>query len=42
MFHSTVTTAHPAYAWLNRLQCLGIGEVDLSKNRVTYDVYIAP
>ena len=35
-------TAHASYEWLNRLQCFGIGEVDLSKNRVVYDVYIAP
>jgi hypothetical protein len=35
-------SAHASYEWLNRLQCFGIGEVDLSKNRVAYDVYIAP
>lgn len=32
-------TAHPAYAWLNRLQCLGIGEVDFERFSVGYDVY---
>jgi hypothetical protein len=32
-------TAHPAYTWLNRLQCLGIGEVNLEKSAVHYDVY---
>jgi hypothetical protein len=32
-------TAHPDYRWLNRLQCLGIGEVDLERSEVSYDVY---
>jgi hypothetical protein len=32
-------TAHPGYLWLNRLQCLGIGEVDLERSHVSYDVY---
>ena len=32
-------TAHPAYQWLNRLQCYGIGEADLAKQQATYDVY---
>ncbi len=32
-------TAHPNYAWLNRLQCLGIGEGRLTKNEVVYDIY---
>jgi hypothetical protein len=32
-------TAHPKYAWLNRLQCLGIGEARLARNEVTYDIY---
>jgi hypothetical protein len=32
-------TAHPAYQWLNRLQCLNIGEVDLERFEVRYDVY---
>jgi len=32
-------TAHPNYAWLNRLQCLGIGEARLAKNEVVYDIY---
>ena len=33
------TTAHPDYLWLNRLQCLGIGQTDLENSRVMYDVY---
>jgi len=32
-------TGHPDYVWLNRLQCLGIGEADLGASSVTYDVY---
>ena len=32
-------TAHPEYRWLNRLQCLGIGEVNLEKLEVHYDLY---
>ena len=32
-------TAHPNYQWLNRLQCIGIGQVDNSQSTVSYDVY---
>lgn len=32
-------TAHPAYEWLNRLQCVAIGEADLERLVVRYDVY---
>jgi len=32
-------TAHPGYAWLNRVQCVGIGEVDVGRSFVSYDVY---
>jgi len=32
-------TAHPDFVWLNRLQCLGIGEVDSENSRVGWDVY---
>lgn len=35
-------TAHPDYAWMNRLQCFGVGECDLVENRVSYDIYAAP
>ena len=34
-----VPTAHPAYQWLNRLQCLTIGETRLSQGEVRYDLY---
>ncbi len=32
-------TAHPDYQWLNRLQCVGIGQVNLESLEVGYDVY---
>jgi hypothetical protein len=32
-------TAHPSYTWLNRLQCVAIGQVDLQRSVATYDVY---
>jgi hypothetical protein len=32
-------TAHPDYVWLNRLQCVAIGQVDLQRSVVTYDIY---
>lgn len=32
-------TSHPAYLWLNRLQCLNVGDVDLATGVVRYDVY---
>ena len=34
-----VQTAHPDFQWLNRLQCLGIGEIDTENLVVSYDVY---
>ena len=32
-------TAHPDLLWLNRLQCLGIGEFTAENLEVSYDVY---
>jgi hypothetical protein len=32
-------TAHPAYAWLNRLQCVGIGQVFPSRGEARCAVY---
>ena len=32
-------TGHPDYVWLNRLQCIGIGEADSKAASVSYDVY---
>ncbi len=32
-------TAHPDYQWLNRIQCIGIGQVDFSRFEVGYDIY---
>ena len=35
----TLRTAHPDYQWLHRLLCVGVGEADLEKLEVSYDVY---
>ena len=32
-------TSHPSYTWLNRLQCLGIGQAFLERAEVRYDIY---
>ena len=32
-------SSHPAYLWLNRLQCVNVGEADLERFEVRYDVY---
>lgn len=32
-------TSHPRYLWLNRLQCVGIGEYRAATNVANYDVY---
>lgn len=32
-------TSHPGYLWINRLQCLNVGDVDLTTGVVRYDVY---
>jgi hypothetical protein len=32
-------SGHSDYLWLNRLQCIGVGEVDMEQMRVTYDIY---
>ena len=32
-------SAHPGFAWLNRLQCLAIGEFDSENTRAGWDVY---
>ena len=37
---SRFQTAHPTYLWLNRLQCLNIGEANLERFEVRYDVYV--
>lgn len=34
-----ITTAHPDYAWLNRLQFIGVGESVPGSNLVVYDLY---
>jgi hypothetical protein len=32
-------TSHPDYLWLNRLQCVGVGVLDVAKSKVSYDIY---
>lgn len=32
-------TAHPKYLWLNRIQCLGVGQADMGRSEVHYDIY---
>lgn len=32
-------SAHPDYQWLNRLHCVGVGEVQFDRSEVSYDVY---
>jgi hypothetical protein len=32
-------TAHPEFQWLNRLQCLGIGEFNAENSQLDFDVY---
>jgi hypothetical protein len=32
-------TSHPAYLWLNRLHCIGLGQAFLERSEVAYDVY---
>jgi hypothetical protein len=34
-----ILTSHPDYQWLNRLQCLGVGEIDVANLKVGYDLY---
>lgn len=31
--------AHPAYTWMNRLQCISIGQATLATPEVLFDVY---
>jgi hypothetical protein len=36
---SRYSTVHPNYRWLNRLQCVGFGEVYLQRLEVRFDIY---
>jgi hypothetical protein len=33
------STGHPDYLWLNRLQCIGIGEYKAADRAARYDIY---
>ena len=35
----SMRTAHPDYQWVHRLHCMAVGEVDLERFEVSYDVY---
>ena len=32
-------TSHPRYQWLNRLQCIGVGEVRVAELVYSYDLH---
>jgi hypothetical protein len=34
-----LVTSHPRYLWLNRLQCVGLGAVDMRNLHLQYDLY---
>jgi hypothetical protein len=36
-----IWTRHPKYAWLSRLQCIGVGETHLDACQARYDIYAA-
>jgi hypothetical protein len=35
-----VATADAQFSWLNRVQCVGIGRVDMKARRVEFDIYV--
>lgn len=38
-----ISTRHPKYRWLSRVQCLGVGETHLDAGQATYNIYaVAP
>jgi len=36
-----ISTRHPKYKWLNRIQCVGVGETHLHSGKASYTVYSA-
>jgi Protein of unknown function (DUF3237) len=34
-----ISTRHPKYSWLGRLQCVGVGQTHLDEGQASYDVY---
>lgn len=34
-----ITTRHPRYRWLSRVQCVGVGHTNLAVNKASYEVY---
>lgn len=41
MMSPLVSTRHPKYRWLNRVQCVGVGETRLGSGQASYRVYSA-
>lgn len=35
-----ILTGHPRYAWLNRAQCLGVGEIRPKEMRIDWDLFV--
>jgi hypothetical protein len=36
-----ITTRHPRYRWLSRVQCVGMGYTNLAQNKASYQIYAA-
>lgn len=36
-----ITTRHPRYRWLSRVQCVGVGYTNLAANKASYEIYAA-
>jgi hypothetical protein len=36
-----ISTRHPKYKWLGRVQCIGVGQTHLDAGKASYDVYTA-
>jgi hypothetical protein len=37
--HPLISTRHPKYSWLGRIQCIGVGYTHLDAGRARYDIY---
>ena len=37
--HPVYQTSHPAYLWVNRAFCIGVGKAFLDQSYVSYDIY---
>ena len=34
-----ISTRHPKYAWLSKIQCIGVGQTHLDAGQASYDIY---